>query len=99
MLKEHTHARAGPTPHASTLPDEFTHQPAVLRHGDAAGMHLEAHALADAGSKSIRFPGPLTLVPAGAPATDTDPQAVRPLTPICWRLQGPLKVSEKALLL
>lgn len=42
----------------------------MLRHRDAAGVHLETHALADAGGKSIRFPGPLALVPAGAPAID-----------------------------
>lgn len=54
----------------------------MLGHGDAAGMHLEAHALADAGSKSVRLPGSLALVPAGAPATDTDSQEVRaPLSP------------------
>ena len=51
-------------------PAGVTHQPAVLRHGDAAGVHLEPHALADAGGKSVRLPGPLAPVPAGTPATD-----------------------------
>lgn len=57
-------------------------------------MHLEAHALADAGSKSIRFPGPLALVPAGAPATDTDSQEVRPVRPVCWAPLSPRRKEE-----
>ena len=59
--------RAVPRPQA---PQGLTHQPAVLRHGDAAGVRLEPHALADAGGKSVGLPGPLAPVPAGTPATD-----------------------------
>ena len=63
---------AQPRPQAP--PPGRTHQQAVLRHGDAAGLHLEPHALADAGGKSVRLPGPLAPVPAGTPAIDTDAQ-------------------------
>lgn len=69
------------------------YQPAVLGHGDAAGVHREMHALADAGCESIGFPGPLAPVPAGAPATDTESQEVRPLRPFPWGSTAPLGLS------
>lgn len=45
------------------------HREAVLRHGDAAGLHGHAQALGDAAGEAERLLCPLTAIPRGAPGT------------------------------
>lgn len=46
-----------------------TYREAVLGDGDAAGLHGDAHALADAACKPVQLVRSLAAVPRGAPAT------------------------------
>lgn len=67
------------------LPLPVTYREAVLGHGDAAGLHGDAHALPDAVGKAVRLGGSLAAVPRGAPGTHghtsahTAPQELNPL--------------------
>jgi len=47
--------------------ERSAYRQAVLRHGDAAGLHHDAQALPNAVGKAVRLLGPLTAVPWGAP--------------------------------
>lgn len=77
-----------------------TYREAVLGHGDAAGLHGDAHALPDAVGKAVRLGGSLTAVPRGAPGTHGHTSAhTQPLrNKTLWACQGDQDCSPQLLI-